>query len=55
MANLRRKAEEVQSHVNTLVTLPLSAQTKFLCLRASLNVRLSHFPRTMLSEALEPL
>lgn len=53
---LRKKAEDVQSQVDTLVTLSLSAQTnsKFLFLRALLDLRRPHIMSTVPCEALEP-
>ena len=38
--------------MNTLVQLPLSVQSQFLLLRASLQVRMVHLMRTMPREAL---
>lgn len=43
----RQKVEEVQSPVDTLVTPPLSALTKFLLVCALLNVRMSCFMGTV--------
>lgn len=51
--SLQKKAGEGQPLVDTLATLPLSAQTKILLLGASLG-RMSHYMRTVPYNALEP-
>ena len=51
---LEQKALEVQGLVDTLLALPLTVQTQFLLLRASLNVRMAHLMRTVPYEVLDP-
>ena len=49
---LRRRAATVETLLKTLVQLPLSEQSQFLLLRASLQAHMAHLTRTVPSEAL---